>query len=183
MHKSEKTVVLFVLSYVLLYVLYAIVSFLPKWDAYGYRILSGQALTGYLFVDPLYLFIPFVGFFLMIAGLSWAHRLFKDERLFSIFFAFGFIVVSYFAFFVALVGYFWNNAFLLAQSQGVAGAGFVSFGQTVGFVIENFWDRLLGSPYFLFVLAALLGWVSFVIVHNHWKDAHHSSHAHIPSSA
>ncbi len=175
--KTIKALGLFVLSYVLLYFAYVWLDFLPKWDGYGSTILHGQKLQGYLFVDPLFLFLPFVGFSLMWLALSGYSRHFKDDFLLSIPFALVFVVVSYLAYFVALIGYFWNNAYLVALAQGKSDAGFSSFGITFNFAVENFMDQLLKSPFFVFVLSALLGWVSFVIIHKYWGETlpHHSA--------
>lgn len=181
MKSFHKALALFAISYVFLYVLYAALDFLPAWDAYGSSLLRGHTLNGYLFVDPLFLFMPFVGFGLMWIALDWASAHFAKEKLFSILFGLGFVVASYVAYFVALIGFYWNNAYLVALSRGEASPGFSSFGVTWQFVTANFLEHMLGSPFFVFVLSALLGWISFVIVHQHWSSA--SSHAHTPSSA
>lgn len=170
--RSVKALVLLVASYVVLYVLYATQSFLPKWDGYGSQILSGHALTGYLFVDPLSWLIPLIGFVFMWLSISWYLNHFKDDQVLSVLFALAFVIGSYFAFFVALFVLYWNNAFLATMAQGSANAGFGSLGLTWSFVTTNFIDQLLASPFFLFILSALLGWVSYLIVHNYWGEKH-----------
>ena len=166
---------LFAVSYLLLYLIYAIFDFLPKWDAYGYRMLRGQELSGYLFVDPLFLGIPLVGFALMWIAIKWSLKTFEDEQILSVPFALGFVILSYLAFFVADVMYFWNNAYLVAMAQGVASPTMSSLSQAIDFVVQNFLDHLLKSPFFLMVLAALLGWFSYYLIHKVFHHSHHSN--------
>ncbi len=165
-----KALLFFVVGYVLLYLIYATQSFLPKWDGYGSAIFSGQPLSGYLFVDPLFLFIPFIGFAFMWLSISWFLRHFKDEQVLSIPFALVFLIGSYIAFFVALIGYFWNNAYLVALSQGSPSPAATSFGFTWEYAFANYVTHLLNSPFFLFVLAGLWGWVSYVLIHQYWNE-------------
>ncbi len=162
--------ILLVVSYVFLYLLYASLSFLPKWDGYGQSFFSGKPFDGYVFVDPLLWLIPLIGFLFAWVSISWYLRHFKDEQILSVPFALGFVIISYVTFFIALFGYFWNNAFLTAMVQGKPSPGFYSFGPTWAFVSSHFVEQLLPSPYFLFVLSALLGWVSYVLIHSYWKE-------------
>jgi hypothetical protein len=169
-NRVKKAILFFLVSFVLLYFFYATQDFLPKWDGYGYQILKGQPLSGYLFVDPLFMFIPLVGFAFMWVALSWYLRRFKDEQILSIPFALVFVVASYTSFFIAIVGYFWNNAFLVAVARGDPSPGLNSFGITWSFAWENFMDLLLKSPFFLFVLSAVLGWLSYILIHKYWNE-------------
>ncbi len=170
-----RPVLLFVFSYVLLYLVYASFDFLPKWDAYGYSFLRGQPISGYAFVDPLFLGIPLVGFALMWVAISWYKKSFDDEQILSVPFALGFVVLSYVAFFVADVIYFWNNAFLLATAQGRPSPVWESLSAAMDFVSQSFLDHLLQSPFFVLVLAALLGWVSYYLVHKVFPHSHHAA--------
>lgn len=167
-----RPLVFFVVSYILLYLIYAIFDFLPKWDAYGYRLLRGEALNGYLFIDPLFLGIPIVGFALMWIAIKWAIHTFQDEQILSIPFALGFVVLSYLAFFVADVMFYWNNAFLVELSQGKASPTWSSLTLAIDFVAQHFLDHLLQSPFFVMVLAALLGWVSYYLIHKVFRRSH-----------
>ncbi|MEK6902684.1 MAG: hypothetical protein AABX02_03815 [archaeon] len=172
-----KALVFFVVGYVLLYLLYATQSFLPKWDGYGASIFSGQPLSGYLFVDPLFLLIPLIGFAFMWLSISWFLHHFKDEQVLSIPFALVFLVGSYLSFFVALIGYYWNNAYLVALANGDPSPATASFGFTWGYALSNFVTLLLASPFFLFVLAGLWGWVSYILIHRYWNERlpHHAA--------
>lgn len=184
MHSRHvKYLVFFLVSYIFLYFLYASVDFLPKWDAYGVSILRGIPLEGFLFIDPLFLGIPVVGFVVMILALNAYRHHFKDEFVLSIPFALLFVVGSYVSFFVALMGYYWNNAYLVAIAQGTASAGLTSFGPALTFVMNNFLDQLLASPFFAFVLAALLGWLSYVIIFRYWNDSHSAHESAHPFSS
>lgn len=169
-----QTIILFVISYILLYLTYALFDFLPKWDAYGFRFLRGDPLTGYLFIDPLFLGIPFIGFGLMWVAIRWSLHTFKDEQILSIPFALGFVVLSYLAYFVAMVMYYWNNAYLLLLSQGNSSPTMKSLSMAIDFVFTNFLEQILQSPFFVFILSALLGWVSFVLVHRTFSRSHSS---------
>jgi hypothetical protein len=71
---------------------------------------------------------------------------------------------------VALMGYFWNNAYLVEIARGGKNVLSASFAATFKFVQDQFIPQLLQSPYFVFVLAGLLGWVSYVIVQRVWND-------------
>lgn len=169
-----QTIGLFVLSYALLYFIYAWFDFLPKWDAYGTAFLHGRELGGYLFIDPLFLGIPLVGFALMWVAIRWYANTFNDEQILSVPFALGFVVLSYASFFLALVMYYWNNAYLSFAIQGDASPFWASFIYTIDFTLKNFLEMLLQSPFFVLVLSALAGWVVFVLVHKHIP--HHMSH-------
>ena len=168
--KHIKAIGLFVLSYVLLYLLYATQDFLPKWDIFGVSFLSGAPIMGYAYVDPLFLLIPFIGFWLMWLGLEWYSSHFKDDFAVNVPFALLYMVAAYVVWFVALMGYFWNNAYLVEISRGGKNILSASFSATLKFVQEQFIPQLLQSPYFVFVLAGLLGWVSYVIVQRAWTD-------------
>jgi|GEM_PF-7015476 len=170
-----RPLLLFVLSYVLLYLVYASFDFLPKWDAYGYSFLRGQPISGYAFVDPLFLGIPIVGFALMWVAISWYKKSFNDEQILSVPFALGFVVLSYASFYVTEVVYYWNNAYLVAQAQGRASPAVDSLSAAMDFVSQNFLDHLLNSPFFVLVLAALLGWFSYYLVHKVFSHTPHST--------
>ncbi|MFH0970227.1 MAG: hypothetical protein V1776_02080 [Candidatus Diapherotrites archaeon] len=165
-----KAAVFGLVSYVFLYFLYSTQDFLPKWDGYGSRILNGQPLEGYLFVDPLFLFIPVIGFVFAWLSVSWYLRHFRDEQILSIPAALVYVVGSYFAFFIAVLFFFWNNSFLVVMSRGSSNATIESFGFAWEYTLTNFLDFLLQSPFFLFVLAGLLGWVSYWIIHRYWGE-------------
>lgn len=154
-------------AYIFLYVLYVWVDFLPDWDAYGISLLNGVPLTGFLFVDPLLWLIPFVGFSFVWIGLSSYIRYFNSESVLSIPFGLVYLVSSYAVWFLAMLFYFWNNSFLVQQANGSPNPFFDSLPPVVDFVFQSFNDFLLKSPYFLFVLAGLLGWVSFVLIHKY----------------
>ncbi len=169
--RNLKAIGLFVISYVLLYLLYATQDFLPKWDIFGVSFLSGTPITGYAFIDPLFLLIPFIGFWLMWLGLEWYSSHFKDDFVLNVPFALLYMVAAYAVWFVALVGYFWNNAYLVEISRGGKNVLSASFAATLKFVQDQFIPQLLQSPYFVFVLAGLLGWVSYVIVQRIWGNS------------
>lgn len=168
--RQQKAIVLLLVSYVFLYFLYLFLDFLPKWDGYGTAFLSGGASNAYVFVDPLFGLMPLIGFAFAWLSISWYLRRFKDESILTVPYALGFVILSYVTYFIALFGYFWNNAFLTAMVQGRPNPGFFSFGPTWAFVSSNFVDQLLPSAFFLFVLSALLGWVSYVVIHSFWKE-------------
>lgn len=168
--KSWKAWLLFVVSYVFLYLLYATQAFLPKWDIFGYSILSGTPITGYAFVDPLFLVIPFIGFWLMWLALEWYEHHFKDDFVRNVPFALLYMVAAYVVWFLAMIGYFWNNAYLSDLARG--GNGSSSLGVTFQFVQGQFVEQLLQSPFFVLVLAGLLGWISYLLIHRFWGEKH-----------
>lgn len=172
--RTLKAVFLFILSYVFLYFIYAWFDFLPKWDAFGTAFLHGQTIFGYAFVDPLFLLAPWVGFILLWVALDAYLHHFRDTFVLSVPFALLYIAASYVSFFAAMMGYFWNNAFLVAASQGAANPFWVSFGVALDFVFQNFMDLILKSPFFVLVLGGLLGWLSFVLIHSIGGEAHPS---------
>jgi len=174
------TIIFFAVSYALLYFLYAWFDFLPDWDAYGRVFLTGVPSNGYLFIDPLFLGIPIVGFAFMWIAIRWALSTFENDQILSIPFALLFVASSYVAFFVASLMFYWNNGYLVFIAQGNASPLIASLGFTIDFVLKNFLDQILQSPFFVFVLSALLGWVSFILVHRvlTHESAHHASSAH-----
>jgi hypothetical protein len=182
--RHVKALVLFVISYVLLYILYATQDFLPKWDIYGYSFLKGLPINGYAFIDPLFIFIPLLGFWLVWLALEWYEQNFKDHLVMGIPFALGYMVVSYVVWGIAMFGYYWNNAYLVALAQGNSTTtASASFSTTIQFIQTNFIPQLLPSPYFTFILAGLLGWLAFVIVHSFWGEripeaTHHTTMHH-----
>lgn len=172
------TILMFVLSYALLYFLYAWFDFLPDWDAYGRMFLTGVPASGYVFIDPLFLGIPIIGFGLMWMAIRWALSTFENDQILSLPFALVFVALSYVAFYVASVMFYWNNAYLVFLSQNNASPLIASLGFTMDFVLKNFLDQILKSPFFVFVLSALLGWVSFILVH---RVLTHSTPHHAPA--
>jgi hypothetical protein len=167
-----KGILALVITYVILYSLYVTQSFLPAWDAYGLNILNGVPLEGFLFVDPLLWLLPLVGFSFMWIGLSHYIRYFKSESVLSIPFGLVYLISCYVIWFFTLIFYYWNNAFLIQQAQGDPSPFVSSFSPAVDFVMQSFNDSLLASAFFLFVLAGLFGWVSFVIIHNYFNKDH-----------
>lgn len=172
--KQSRVLAVWAVSYVILYLVYALADFLPKWDAYGVSWLKGAPISGYAFVDPLFVFIPFVGFVVAWLATRWAFDEW-GEIVLAIPSALVGVIMAYLSFGVALVGYFWNNAFLVSFGRGEPNPGWSSLSFTIEYVLENFLDLLIQSPFFLLVLSLLLGWVSFVLTR--------TSHAHATPSS
>lgn len=168
--RHVKALILLLVSYVLLYLVYISLDFLPKWDGYGSTFFSGPNPDAYQFVNPLFWFMPLIGYAFAWLCISWYLRHFKDGNILSVLHALGFVIISYFAFFIAMVGYYWNNAFLGAMVQGKANPGWVSLGPVISFVMENFLDHILKSAFFLFVLSVLAGWAAYGLIHSYWKE-------------
>lgn len=182
--RTQKIGVSLLITYFVLYLSSILFDFLPKWDAYGHRLIQGLPLQGYLFVDPLFWGIPLIGFSFMWLGLEWYVHHFKDDFILSIPFALVFVVGSYVAWYLAMVGFYWNNAFLSALSQGNPSPTLASLPVVLDFVTGNFFEFIIQSPFFLFILAGVLSWVSFVLIHRYWGETlPHHAHAHTPHTA
>ena len=124
MRPLAKVLLLFVLSYFLLYLLYATQPFLPKWDIFGQSFFSNTPITGYRFFDPLLLLIPIVGFFSAYIAAGWARHHFKDDQVLSLPAGLLYLIASYVVWFLALVGFYWNNAYLSVLAQNTNGHTF-----------------------------------------------------------
>ncbi|MBI4043204.1 MAG: hypothetical protein HY393_00165 [Candidatus Diapherotrites archaeon] len=162
MDKRLKIAGLFVLSYLLLYALAAFVDALKDWDSFLMPLLRGESVSGRPYYDPLYLIAPFIGFFLMYYGIDWVNRWFDTTLGRSVFFPAGFLVMAYAVYFSVLVAYF-NNAEYF-RFAGQPNALQLSLQSTVEFVMANFFRYFLESAFFVFSLAAVLGWIAHWLV-------------------
>ena len=185
--RNIKLLVLFVLSYLILFFLANWASISNSTDITGLR---GWSFSMNLFMwDYSLFFMPIAGFFLMYLLVDWVESFFETKFMRSLWFPVFVLILSFTAFFVSV---FWLECNLIAQSTApgtksictrngaTATMGvltqhanqpniilktFVSFFQfTDPWLSSNFTNEFLRSPYFVFVLGALFGWASKLIL-------------------
>lgn len=162
-----KIAVLFILSYLVLFLLAALNPQMQDWESFLTPIIQGQAPDSNPFYDPLFLLIPIPAFFFVFLGIKWANENFDkigDSYLFPI----GFIVISYAAFYTAASAFYMNNYLLYYEQADPSNAFGKALQQSTDYVIKNFTSLILGNAFFIFALAGVLGWVSYKIVH-YWQ--------------
>jgi len=185
--RDLKLIVLFILSYLVLF-------FLANWPLMS----NSQDITGLrhwnfssnIFTwDYSLFFLPIAGFFLMYLAIDWIESYFETKFLRSIFFPVFVIVISFMAFFIAV---FWLDCNLVSlntdpgtksictQKGAEATMQILSQHQdqrnillktissalpfTAPWLSTIFMNEYLQSPYFVFVLGALFGWGSKLIL-------------------
>jgi hypothetical protein len=136
-----KLLVLFLVSYVSLYFLGV---FTPLHD-WGFTFDFGR-------LDYMYFLLPITGFFLMYYTIPFLNNFFGDNTATKWFFPIIFFIVSLIAFFTALYFYFANIVSLSNANVNPV-------------ELFDFWQQLFDSAFFVFVLSAILGWISFMIIH------------------
>ena len=99
-------------------------------------------------ISPMYLLMPFAGFFLMFFLVDWVNSFFKSRAGFSPLLPIAFFALALVALYVALFWYVGNFSLLYGKPLTVEEAN------------SLFTSRLKTSAYYLFVLAGILGWVS-----------------------
>jgi len=177
-----KLIFLFLISYVILFLL----SVFNSISGFG-----GWAVTADLSkIDYFYVLAPISGFFFMFFLVSWAEKYFETKFLRNPLFGVLFLFLSVVAYYVSLF-WFYCNLFSLAQTSVCSSEGSA---QTTNYLsslvpnnnlIANFFSDLpidfiggffnsilrtqfmslfLSGPYIIFILAALFGWVSRLIL-------------------
>ncbi len=139
-----KLVFLFILVYAILYFLGQFTD-LHAWGKLGEINLAKM--------DYMFFLIPIPGFFFMYLLVDWVEKYYKTTLAHSIIFPIIFVVVSFIAYYVTLYWY-WQN---LAQLGGVTDPEFIT--QRMNYI-----PTLLDSAYLVFILAAIGGWVSKVLL-------------------
>lgn len=106
-------------------------------------------LTGFPFIaDYLLLLIPFAGFFFIYFLIDWINDFFESKIAFTLWFPLLFFVLSLIAWQIILMVYFGNISFL---------------NNNVDIPFDAL-SKFKNSPFSIFVLTGLLGWVSRKIV-------------------
>lgn len=98
--------------------------------------------------SPMYLLMPVAGFFLMFFLIDWTNKFFNSRQGFSPLLPVLFFMLSLLAFYIAIFWYIGNYAQLSGSALKIEDAN------------NLFATRLKESAYYIFVLSALLGWVS-----------------------
>jgi len=104
------------------------------------------------FESPMFLAMPFFGFFAVFFLIDWINSSFKTKMASSPAFPVVFLFLSLGAYFVALYWYLANFASL----QGVP--------LSLDMVTPEFWSRLHGSAFIFFIWSGLFGWGARIAV-------------------
>tara|TARA_Y100000310_G_C20651240_1_gene799560 strand:+ start:1142 stop:1798 length:657 start_codon:yes stop_codon:yes gene_type:complete len=137
------------------------------------------------FISPMYWLVPIAGFFFMFFLVDWVNKYFKDNSGFSALLPIAFFIIALLALYISLFWYIGNYTTLVSNNdvdyrlhicvaengaecqKVVAGInqrlidnGVEPGEKMVQYQLVSFRDRLQNGAYYLFVLAALLGWVS-----------------------
>ena len=185
--RNIKLFVLFALSYLILFFLANWATISSSTDITGFRHwnFSSNIFTW----DYSFFFLPIAGFFLMYLAIDWIESFFETKFLRSPFFLVFVILLSFAAFFVAV---FWLDCNLVSLSTDPGTKSICTqnganttmqilsqhqeqrniFLKTISSVLPftspwlstNFMNEYLQSPYFMFVLGAIFGWASRLIL-------------------
>ena len=185
--RNMKLLVLFILSYLVLFFLANWSQMSSSQDITGLRHwnFSSNIFTW----DYSLFFLPIAGFFFMYLAIDWIESFFETKFLRSIFFPVFVIVISFVAFFVAV---FWLDCNLISlntdpgtksictqkgadttmqillqlqEQHNILLKTVVSILPSTGpWLSSTFTNEYLQSPYFVFVLGALFGWGSKLIL-------------------
>lgn len=170
---KAKVAVLFILSYLVLFLLAALNPQMQDWESFITPLIQGHPSEASPFYDPLFLLIPIPAFFLVFMGIKWVNDNF-DKIGDSYFFPIGFVIVSYAAFFTAASAFYMNNYLLYYTQTAPDNAFGKALQQSTDYVLKNFTSLILGNAFFVFALAGVLGWVSYKIVH-YWQALENSA--------
>ncbi|MFH1256126.1 MAG: hypothetical protein V1494_02430 [Candidatus Diapherotrites archaeon] len=146
---AAKIIVLFLVFYALLYLLPLI------FNSFNLGLsMHDWGWTGKLDqLDYMFFLIPISGFFFMYFLLDWVNEYFETKAAYSIWMPLLLILISVIAYYFAISCYISNAAQLS--------------GQKVGYCLYfdfDFLPMLLDSAFLVFVLAAVCGWASRVII-------------------
>lgn len=181
--KPNKTLVLgflFAISYVFLYVLSlqndaisGIITIIESWvvsipilNMLPFLIKSFLPVPA--FSSPMYFLLPVVGFFTIYLIIDWINEYFKTEAGFKAWLPSVFIILSMFAFYIALYWY-WCNAFSMGVADPVACSSAGSQ-RTAEYLSGNFPQLLRQSAFNLFILAGTLGWLARFAIKEIFKE-------------
>ncbi len=145
-----KLIVLFAVSYILLYFLPAITKALsPEMALHEWGFTLNPSMLDYTFF-----LMPFVGFFFIYFLIDWINDYFKSDFGYSVFFPLLFVVLSFMAFYVQLYWYFSNLASLAASQGRIINPG----------DLFDFWSVLRNDAFLVFIFSGLTGWISYKVM-------------------
>ena len=185
--RNIKLLLLFALSYLIIFFLANWASISNSTDITGLREWS---FSSNIFMwDYSLFFLPIAGFFLMYLLIDWAESYFETKFMRSAWFPVFVIILSFVAFFLAV---FWLECNLISMSTDPGTKSICTqkgAEATMGLLLQhanqnnillkttsslltftspwlssNFTNEFLRSPYFMFVLGALFGWASKLIL-------------------
>lgn len=120
------------------------------------------------FSSPMYFLLPVVGFFTIYLLIDWINEQFKTQAGFKAWLPLVFIILSMFAFYIALYWY-WCNAFSLGVIDATACTSEGSK-KTAEFLSGNYPNLLRQSAFNLFILAGTLGWLAKFAIKEIFKE-------------
>ena len=117
----------------------------------AYPTISGIPIIGLFlsipgFSSPMFFTMPFFGFFALFLLVDWANEYFETKAAMSPLFPVLFFVLSLCAYYVAL---YWYVANFVALNNAEMSLDYV-----------DFWPKLHGSAFMLFLWAGVFGWIA-----------------------
>jgi hypothetical protein len=141
-NRAVKVLFLFLLVYAFIYILTI------------YSPLHTIAFSGNIFqTDYLFFSLPIAGYFMMYFAVGWLDSYFGNRFGHSPVVPVALIVLSIPAYFVVLFWYFQNLSQLAGQE----------------YPVFDFWQHFIDSPFIIFVISALGGWLSRIALDDFFK--------------
>lgn len=135
-NRIVKVIFLFILTYAILYFLGQFTD-LHTWE-----------FTNFAKADYMFFLIPITGFFFMYLLIDWVEKYYNTTLTNNIAFPIIFVVVALIAYYVVLYWYWQNLAQLAGRDE----------------VVFDYVPLLLDSVYLVFILSALGGWVTRIVL-------------------
>ncbi len=126
-------------------------------------------------VSPMFFLMPIVSFFFIFFIVDWVNSYFKTRLALHPLFILLFFFLCFFAFYVALFWYNTNYADLAGQkllvcvSDNIGGPfstcndiinSLIEQGKLNEFLVVDFWERLHGNAFMLFIWGGVFGWIT-----------------------
>lgn len=121
---------------------------------YNALYLVSQTSLIYKFDSPMLFALPIIGFFMVCLICEFASGHYETNLKTNIYFPLLFVVLCFIAYWLQLYVYFGNISYLSGQS-----------------IPFDFFGELRNSPFLVFVLAGLLGWLASLILEKTKKSA------------
>lgn len=142
-NELAKIAVLFVVSYIAIYLIYLI---FPSLLHIGMR---SWSFTSIFQFDVMTWFLPVPGFFLSFLVIDWINKYYETKFALSVAYPVLLFILSAVVYYINIYWYYTN---------------YVSLGAGPGVLNFDFWAKFLDSAFLVFVIAAIFGWLARVIM-------------------
>ena len=127
--KDIKIIILFAVFYAIIYFI-GLITPLEDWNS------------------PMFFLIPFPAFFLMYYAIDWFNEFYETNLANTVFFALGFVIASFIAYYIVLWWYFGNISQLNNNTP----------------IPYDFWEFLRYDAFVVFIFFSLAGWLTRLII-------------------